>query len=116
MVEESLKGLKALPLKFPRKCHNCGQEYASEVDFLEKTKGIRAGRSSLKEGEDDDGQVIVEVYRNCVCGSTMMDEFHSRRDMSPEGIKRREAYDRLLVSGKTHEEIIQLFRSSDSAV
>lgn len=116
MVEESLKGLKALPLKFPRKCHNCGQEYASEEDFLEKTQSIRAGRSSLKESEDDDGQVIVEVYRNCVCGSTMMDEFHSRRDMSPQGIKRREEYDRLLAAGKTHEEIIQLFRSNGNAV
>lgn len=116
MVEESLKGLKALPLKFPRKCHNCGQEYASETDFLEKTQGIRAGRSSLKESEDDDGQVIVEVYRNCLCGSTMMDEFQSRRDMSPQGIKRREEYDRLLASGKTHEEIIRWFRSSGNAV
>jgi len=116
MLEESLKGLKALPLKFPRKCNNCGREYASEMDFLEQTKGSRAGRSSLKEGEDDDGQIIVEVYRNCVCGSTMMDEFHSRRDVSLEGIKRREEYDRLLASGKTHDEIIQLFQSSDNAV
>lgn len=116
MVEESLKGLKALPLKFPRKCPNCGREYASENDFLEQTQGMRRGRSSLKEVEDDDGQAIVEVYRNCVCGSTMMDEFQSRRDYSPEGIRRRQEFDRLIASGKTREEIIQLFRSNDNAV
>ena len=92
MIDESLKGLKPLPLKFPRKCANCGRVYQTEAEFLEQTKGIKGGRSSLKEAEDDDGQVIVEVFRNCVCGSTMMDEFHSRRDNSPEGIKRREAY------------------------
>jgi len=116
MVEESLKGLKALPLQFPRKCNNCGREYSSEIDFLEQTKQLRTGRSSLKESEDDDGQVIVEVYRNCVCGSTMMDEFHSRRDTSPAGTKRRQEYDRLKAAGNTHEEIIQLFRSNGNAV
>lgn len=112
MEDESLKGLKALPLKFPRKCNNCGREYASESEFLQQTQCIRGGRSSLKEGEDDDGRVIVEVFRNCLCGSTMMDEFHSRRDMSPEGIRRREEYDRLSAIGKTHEEIIRLFQSN----
>ena len=113
MGDESLKGLKALPLQFPRKCSNCGREYASETDFLEQTEGLR-GRSSLKQVEDDDGEFIVEVYRNCVCGSTMMDEFHSRRDTSEEGIWRRQEYDRLLAEGKTHEEIIQWFQSNDN--
>lgn len=116
MVKDSLQGLKALPLKFPRKCNNCGREYSSESDFLEKTQELRAGQSSLKQSEDDNGQLIVEVYRNCVCGSTMMDEFHSRRDRSPEGIRRRQDYDKLLASGKTHEEIIRLFQSNDNAV
>jgi hypothetical protein len=95
MTDESLIGLKALPLKFPRQCTNCGRTYQTEAEFLEQTQGMRGGRSSLKEAEDDDGQVIVEVFRNCLCGSTMMDEFHSRRDNSPEGQRRREEYARV---------------------
>ncbi|QPK64364.1 hypothetical protein IVG45_05200 [Methylomonas sp. LL1] len=92
MSDESLKGLKALPLKFPRQCGSCGRIYQTEAEFLQQTLGMRAGRSSLKEGEDDDGRVIVEVFRNCLCGSTMMDEFHSRRDNSVEGQRRRAEY------------------------
>ncbi|MDD2761451.1 MAG: hypothetical protein PHH11_14320 [Methylomonas sp.] len=114
MDEDSLKGLIALPLKFPRKCNNCGREYVSETDFLLQTRDMSSGRSSLKQAEDERGQVIVEVYRNCVCGSTMMDMFQSRRDVSEEGIRRREEYDRLSALGKTHAEIIEWFRSNGS--
>lgn len=93
-MDDALKNLKALPLKFPRKCNNCGQEYANEAEFLQQTQGLGHGRSPLKEAEDDDGEVIVEVFRNCVCGSTLMDEFKSRRDNSPEGQRRRQAWAR----------------------
>ena len=103
MSDESFRGLKALPFKFPRTCSNCGREYQTEADFLEQTQNLRNGRSPFKEFEDDDGQVVLEVFRNCVCGSTLMDEFHSRRDNSPEGQRRREAYAKALLAGKKQE-------------
>jgi hypothetical protein len=89
---ESLRGLKPFPFKFPRKCNCCGREYLTEAEFLQQTNDLNCGRSSLKQAEDDEGQVIVEVYRNCVCGSTLMDEFQSRRDDSPEGQRKRQVY------------------------
>lgn len=92
---ESLKGLKPVPFKFPRQCNCCGRVYLTEAEFLQQTNDLNSGRSSLKQAEDENGQVIVEVYRNCVCGSTLMDEFQSRRDDSPEGQRKREAYARL---------------------
>ncbi len=59
---------------------------------MQQTNDLNCGRSSLKQAEDENGQLIVEVYRNCVCGSTLMDEFHSRRDDSPEGQRKRQVY------------------------
>lgn len=97
------RGLKALPFQFPRKCNSCGREYQTEAEFLEQTENLRNGRSPFKESEDDEGGVILEVFRNCVCGSTLMDEFHSRRDNSPEGQKRRAAYAQALQAGKKLE-------------
>lgn len=82
---------------FPRKCSCCGKTYATAKSFLVETKNMPSGRSSLKEAIEEDGTTIVEVFRNCVCGSTLMDEFNSRRDESIEGQKRRETFDRLLM-------------------
>ncbi len=94
-MDKSLRGLKALPeAVFPKKCACCGRVYQTAEQFLEQTQGIKSGKSSLKQ-TDDDGLVLVEVFRNCVCGSTLMDEFHSRRDESEEGRRRRAEYARL---------------------
>lgn len=103
MIDDALRGLNALPFTFPRKCHNCGRVYQTEIEFLEQTQALRNGRSPFKAFEDDDGRVILEVFRNCVCGSTLMDEFHSRRDNSPEGQRRREAYAAALLARKLAE-------------
>lgn len=91
-MDGAFTGLKALPLKFPRTCNSCGRKYGNEAEFLQQTQGLNNGRSPLKEAEGDDGEMIVEVFRNCVCGSTLMDEFQSRRDNSPEGQRRREEW------------------------
>ncbi|MCK9987662.1 MAG: hypothetical protein AzoDbin1_04134, partial [Azoarcus sp.] len=42
-----------------------------------------------------DGQVIVELFRNCVCGSTLMDCFRDRRDTSEAGLRRRARFGEL---------------------
>jgi hypothetical protein len=39
---------------------------------------------------------MVELYRNCVCGSTLMDLFSDRRDNSPRGLERRQRFEKIL--------------------
>jgi len=73
------KGLVALSeSSFPKKCAACGKVYQSEKEFIEETERIR-GLSGLKPSEDDDGKPIVELFRNCPCGSTLLDFFQERR-------------------------------------
>lgn len=89
-------GLKALSdASFPKKCSLCGQEYASVEEYVQKTEDV-SGKSGLKKGYDDDDKPIVELFRNCVCGSTLMDCFNDRRDLSDGGLKRRELFGQLM--------------------
>ncbi len=89
-------GLKALSdASFPKKCAYCGEEYATVEEYVQKTKDV-SGKSGLKKGYDDDDTPIVELFRNCVCGSTLMDCFNDRRDVSDEGLKRRELFGKLM--------------------
>jgi len=81
---------------FPRRCHNCGREYADAAEFIAATRGLRGDHSGLKQSVDDDGTPIVELFRNCVCGSTMLESFCNRRDLSAEGVRRRECFEELL--------------------
>ena len=82
--------------QFPKHCNNCGRTYATAEEFAASTAAIHPDRSGFKQSHDDDGEVIVELFRNCVCGSTLMDFFSNRRDSSPAGPKRRERFDELL--------------------
>lgn len=90
-------GLKALSeSNFPKRCACCGAVFKNSEDFFTQTKEI-SNKSGLKNTEDDNGHTIVEVFRNCHCGSTLMDEFQNRRDESETGIIRREKFDKILV-------------------
>ncbi len=80
---------------FPKKCETCGKVYESADDFVQKTEGIM-GKSGFKSSEGDDGNTILEVFRNCTCGSTLLDFFADRRDMSKKGEYRRKAFDKVL--------------------
>ena len=92
-----LKGLRALAeTAFPKKCRNCGRIFKTAEQFLSETQDISASRSGLKEAEYDDGTKIVEAFRNCPCGSTLMDFFSDRRDLSEAGIQRRKRFEELL--------------------
>jgi hypothetical protein len=98
-MEEKLffEGLRALAASaFPKHCNNCGRVFATAADFIEQTKSLRSDRSGLKQSYDDDNIAIVEAYRNCVCGSTLMDFFSDRRDISDAGNERRQLFDTLL--------------------
>jgi len=81
---------------FPKHCANCGRTYETAEDFLEQTQHIAPKKSGLKSSTDEDGTIIVEAFRNCVCGSTLMDFFSDRRDVSPRGLARRKKYGELL--------------------
>ncbi len=90
-------GLKALAeAAFPKRCRGCGRTYDSAEQFLRETKALRNGVSGLKQSVDDDDAAIVEVYRNCSCGSTLMDFFNNRRDASDAGLHRRALFDKVI--------------------
>jgi hypothetical protein len=91
------EGLQALSdSAFPKKCSNCGKLYHSPAEFLTRSQGIQ-GKSGLKASLDEDDSTIVEVFRNCECGSTLLDFFEDRRDTSEKGSRRREVFGKMLV-------------------
>jgi hypothetical protein len=81
---------------FPKRCPSCGRVYETAAAFIAETRPVQADRSGLKESVDDEGAPLVELYRNCVCGSTLMDYFSDRRDLSAAGLARRRKFDALL--------------------
>lgn len=94
---ELLAGLKALAASaFPKRCANCGRIYPDEASYLHETLPVSAASSGLKSSEDDDGSTIVELFRNCPCGSTLLDFFSDRRDDSAAGERRRARFGQLL--------------------
>ena len=97
MDHEFAAGLKALAeAAFPKRCRNCGQTFATARDFVQDTNPLRTAGSGLKQAQDDDLATIVELYLNCPCGSTLMDFFSDRRDLSAAGEKRRVLFNTLL--------------------
>lgn len=97
MNPEEFDGLKALLASaFPKTCRNCGHIYQTAEQFFAETLDMPSGRSSLKMAIENDGAAIVEAFRNCRCGSTLMDEFGCRRDHSESGLERRSVFDRML--------------------
>lgn len=96
-MQDLFAGLRELAESaFPKRCRACGREYANAAEFVAATRPPRPGCSGLKQGHDDDERLIVEVFRNCQCGSTLMESFGNRRDLGPEGIKRRRRFEQLL--------------------
>ncbi|WAR44429.1 hypothetical protein [Methylomonas rapida] len=123
MDKASFEGLKALFVStFPKTCHSCGFVYETAEQFFAETRGMASGRSSLKAATEEDGVVIVEVFRNCRCGSTLMDEFGSRRDHSEKGQRQRQAFDRMhallrersIPEAEIRSEIVKFLRGEPS--
>ncbi len=90
-IEEALfAGLRQLAdSAFPKRCAHCGRVYRNSDEFLTATQPVRPDCSGLKQSRDDDDQMIVDLFRNCVCGSTLLESFHNRRNLSKDGIMRR---------------------------
>jgi hypothetical protein len=97
MDNELFEGLNALAESaFPKSCACCGRTYQTAEEFLHDTEKILTAKSSMKSAIEEDGSTIVEVFRNCPCGSTLMDEFNDRRDMSERGNKRRQHFNQMI--------------------
>jgi hypothetical protein len=80
---------------FPKRCGLCGREYQNATEFLTATQPLRDS-SGLKQSHDDDGHEIVELFRNCVCGSTLLESYWNRRDLSDAGITRRKRFQEMV--------------------
>jgi len=118
------EGLKALAdSSFPKQCASCGKRYETAEQFLKETEDLNT-KSGLKNSVDDDGSSIVEAYRNCICGSTLMDFFTDRRDLSEKGLYRRKKFgemlDALVEAGEDKEqmrvELLKILRGENSDI
>lgn len=107
---------------FPKRCATCGREYANAEAFIAATQPVRPDHSGLKESLDDDEQPIVDLFRNCACGSTLLESFHCRRDTSAAGLQRRARFEQLLQklvtagipASKAKAELIKLMHGQPS--
>ncbi|MBP6187762.1 MAG: oxidoreductase [Azonexus sp.] len=94
---ELIRGLEALvETTFPKRCRCCGRSFADVADYVAQTNAMPNGTEGLKQSLGDEGEVVVDLFRNCPCGSTLMDTFNDRRDASPKGEARRRRFDELM--------------------
>ena len=80
---------------FPKKCSNCGKRYNNINEYINNTNAIR-NNTGLKASWDEEENTIVELFRNCSCGSTIMEFFKDRRNSSRRGDNRRELFQTFL--------------------
>jgi hypothetical protein len=123
--EEFYAGLQELVASdFPKRCGNCGREYRNAAEFLAGTQPVRANASGLEQSQDDGGQMIVDLFRKCVCGATLFESFGNRRDLDEDGVKRRMRFqdmvDKLVAMGYAEEtirgELLKLMRGQPNDV
>jgi hypothetical protein len=122
---EFLNGLRELAESaFPKRCPTCGRTFESAAEFVAQTQPVRASHSGVKAAQDDNGVALLEIYRNCPCGSTLMDFFSERRDVSGKGLQRRqrfgELFDYLVSTGMdkavARAELLKVMRGEPSEV
>ena len=122
--EEWHTGLQALDSSsFPKKCGNCGTVFETAAQYFKETADIR-NQTGLRRYVADDTTVIVELFRNCPCGSTLMDCFTDRRDEANNGHARRERFNKLkqslidsgLDADTAHQQVLELFRKEQREI
>jgi hypothetical protein len=123
--QELYAGLQALvDSAFPKRCNVCGRVYETVDDFIRQTRMVRPDSTGLKQALDDDDAVVVELYRNCVCGSTLLDLFSDRRDTGSAGEQRRMYFsamlEKLVETGYSirvaRAELFKVMRGEDSEI
>lgn len=121
MNDVFLNGLRALAeTTFPKRCATCGRSFADTAQFIGETAGLDRG---IKATLDENGTPILEVFRNCPCGSTLMGTYDERRDSTPGGLARRTQFGKLidylasqgLSAEKARSELLKVLRGESSA-
>ena len=128
-LETFYKDLQTLvATSFPKKCTKCGLVYETHEAFLKNTIPVKdltfedkSGLFALEGGGD---ATTIGVFRNCTCGTTLMADFHDRRDNSEAGQKRRDQFDSLLKALMDHgmdrlaarDELLHILRGEHSKV
>ncbi|OZG71143.1 hypothetical protein BTA51_22465 [Hahella sp. CCB-MM4] len=91
-------GLRSLAAySFPKRCVCCGRVYQNIEEFVTQTVPCGLSGSGFKEVTEEDGEVVVEVFRNCACGSSLMEFCGDRRGHSDDSRKLRDRFDELVV-------------------
>jgi hypothetical protein len=83
---------------FPRACESCQKVYQNEREFFRDTAPVandddNAG-ARIQANSDNGG--YLEISRHCPCGAIVKERFHSRRDLSEEGLRDRATFEDLL--------------------
>ena len=83
---------------FPRACESCHKVYQSERDFFRETTPVSNDDDSAGARIQTNGASggYLEIFRHCQCGATLMERFHSRRDLSEQGLRDRATFEDLL--------------------
>lgn len=122
--EEWHTGLRALDnSSFPKKCGNCGKVFETAEQYFTETADIR-NQTGLRRYVADDTSVVVELFRNCPCGSTLMDNFADRRDEATAGNARRKRFSKMkqslidsgLDADTAHQQVLKLFRKEQREI
>ena len=80
---------------FPKECPKCGKVYVSLLDLIcQSYNTVRSSGLAVVKGEET--KPIIGLFRNCTCGTTLFVFCKNRRDVSEQGIRRRETFDQLL--------------------
>lgn len=124
LIGEIYAGLQTFSSNsFPKRCPRCGRRFETVDQFLLETEGL-AHSTGLRESFSDDERTVVELFRNCPCGSTLMEVFGDRRDMSEAGIRRREKFREILKmlvaegmeESQARSELLKVLRGGKSEV
>ena len=96
-TEKLAQGIRELvESSFPKPCSNCGRLFVSAEQFLSETRDLPTTHDNLIDQVEAHEQSLVDVFRNCTCGSVLMTEFSERRNLTPKGRKRRATFARML--------------------
>lgn len=128
-LETFYKELQTLvDTSFPKKCTKCGHVFETQEAFLEETIPVKdltfEDKSGLFALEGVGEATTIGVFRNCTCGTTLMADFHDRRDNSEAGQKRRNQFNSLLKTLMAHgmerlaarDELLHVLRGEHSDV
>lgn len=121
-MDRIFQGFQALVASsFPKTCRCCGKVYPDVASFFEETRSLGRG-SDIRPSETDDGEPELMLFRNCSCGSTLMEDFAERRDTSEQGRLRRALFAELkgvlvrrgFAEAEAHDELLKVIHGEPS--